>query len=170
MDGFDIMPLLDAVKDADVILSATGNKHVIDIQHIKAAKDGVILAQSGHFDVEINKKALEKATKSIRKIKPMVDEYIIEGKKLYLLGEGRLVNLAAADGHPSSVMDMSFAGQALAAEYIWANKKKLENKVYSLPAEIDQEIAALKIKAIGLKIDTLTKEQAKYLNSWEEGT
>lgn len=170
MDGFDVMSLEEAVVDADVILSATGNKHVIDIHHMKKAKNGVIIAQSGHFDVEINKKALEKAAKSVRKVKPMVDEYIVEGKKLYLLGEGRLVNLAAADGHPSSVMDMSFAGQSLAAEYIWKNKNKLENKVYSLPQEIDQEIAALKLKAIGVKIDTLSKEQIKYLNSWEEGT
>ncbi len=170
MDGFDVMPLEDAIADADVVLSATGNKHVIDLAHIKKAKDGIIVAQSGHFDVEINKKALEKAAKSIKKIKPMVDEYSIDGKKFYLLGEGRLVNLAAADGHPSSVMDMSFAGQSLAAEYIWQNKGKLENKVYSLPQEIDQEIAALKLKAIGIKIDSLTKEQVKYLNSWEEGT
>ncbi len=170
MDGFDVMPLEDAIAEADVVLSATGNKHVIDIQHIKKAKDGIIVAQSGHFDVEINKKALEKAAKSIKKIKPMVDEYVIDGKKFYLLGEGRLVNLAAADGHPSSVMDMSFAGQSLAAEYIWENKGKLENKVYSLPKEIDQEIASLKLKAIGIKIDSLTKEQVKYLNSWEEGT
>lgn len=170
MDGFDVMPLEQAVQEADVILSATGNKHVIDIHHLKKAKDGVILAQSGHFDVEINKAALEKASKSVKRLKPMVDEYTVDGKKIYLLGEGRLVNLAAADGHPSSVMDMSFAGQALAAEFIWKNKNKLENKVYSLPTEIDQEIAALKLKAIGIKIDTLTKEQVKYLNSWEEGT
>ncbi|MCX7996500.1 MAG: adenosylhomocysteinase [Patescibacteria group bacterium] len=170
MDGYDVMPLKDAVKDADVILSATGNKHVIDIHHIMAAKDGAIIAQSGHFDVEINKKAMEKVAKTIRKIKPMVDEYIIEGKKIYLLGEGRLVNLAAADGHPSSVMDMSFAGQALAAEYIWKHKGKLENKVYSLPPEIDSEIAAMKLASRGIEIDKLSQEQIKYLNSWEEGT
>ena len=176
MDGYEVMPLLTAVTDADVLLSATGNKHVIDIHHLKAAKDGVIVAQSGHFDVEINKKALEKVAKSVRNLKPMVNEYVIPAasgkgsKKIYLLGEGRLVNLAAADGHPSSVMDMSFAGQALAAEYIWKNKKNLKNQVYSLPQEIDQEIAALKLKSEGVQIDTLTKEQVKYLNSWEEGT
>lgn len=176
MDGYEVMPLLQAVTDADVILSATGNKHVIDIQHLKAAKDGVIVAQSGHFDVEINKKALEKAAKSVRSLKPMVDEYTIPAtsgsgsKKVYLLGEGRLVNLAAADGHPSSVMDMSFAGQALAAEFIWKQKDSLKNQVYSLPSEIDQEIAALKLKSDGVEIDLLTKEQVKYLNSWEEGT
>lgn len=170
MDGFDVMKLDDAISVADVVVSVTGNKHVIDMAHLKAAKDGLILAQAGHFDVEINKKALAKLSKPPRQVKPMVEEYIIGSKKLYLLGEGRLVNLAAADGHPSSVMDMSFAGQSLAAEYIWKNKKKLENKVYSLPAEIDAEIAMLKLKAEGISIDTLTKEQDKYLNSWEEGT
>lgn len=170
MDGFEVKPMLEAVQAADVILSATGNKHVIDLPHLKAAKDGAIVAQSGHFDVEINKKALEKSATKVRRIKPMVDEYTLDGKKIYLLGEGRLVNLAAADGHPSSVMDMSFAGQALAAEYIWQNKNKLQAKVYSLPSEIDREIAALKLKTTGIKIDTLSKEQVKYLNSWEEGT
>jgi adenosylhomocysteinase len=170
MDGFDVMKLEDAIEVADVAVSVTGNKHVIDMPHLKKAKDGLILAQAGHFDVEINKKALAKLSPKVRQIKPMVEEYTIGSKKLYLLGEGRLVNLAAADGHPSSVMDMSFAGQSLAAEYIWKNKKKLENKVYSLPPEIDAEIAMLKLKAEGVYIDTLTKEQNKYLNSWEEGT
>lgn len=170
MDGFDVMKLEDAIQIADVAVSVTGNKHVIDMAHLKKAKDGLILAQAGHFDVEINKKALAKLSPKVRQVKPMVEEYTIGSKKLYLLGEGRLVNLAAADGHPSSVMDMSFAGQSLAAEYIWKNKKKLENKVYSLPAEIDAEIAMLKLKAEGVFIDTLTKEQDKYLNSWEEGT
>jgi adenosylhomocysteinase len=170
MDGFDVMKLEDAIQIADVAVSVTGNKHVIDMAHLKKAKDGLILAQAGHFDVEINKKALSKLSPKVRQVKPMVEEYTIGTKKLYLLGEGRLVNLAAADGHPSSVMDMSFAGQSLAAEYIWKNKKKLENKVYSLPAEIDAEIAMLKLKAEGVYIDTLTKEQDKYLNSWEEGT
>lgn len=170
MDGFDVMKLEEAIQIADVVVSVTGNKHVIDMAHLKKAKDGLILAQAGHFDVEINKKALAKLSPKVRQVKPMVEEYIIGSKKLYLLGEGRLVNLAAADGHPSSVMDMSFAGQSLAAEYIWKNKKKLENKVYSLPSEIDAEIAMLKLKAEGVYIDTLTKEQDKYLNSWEEGT
>lgn len=170
MDGFDVMKLEDAIQVADVAVSVTGNKHVIDMAHLKIAKDGLILAQAGHFDVEINKKALAKLSPKVRQVKPMVEEYTIGTKKLYLLGEGRLVNLAAADGHPSSVMDMSFAGQSLAAEYIWKNKKKLENKVYSLPSEIDAEIAMLKLKAEGVFIDTLTKDQDKYLNSWEEGT
>lgn len=170
MDGFDVMPLIEAVETADVILSATGNKHVIDLKHLKAAKDGVIVAQAGHFDVEINKAGLQKAAEKTRTVKPMVDEYLVEGKNIYLLGEGRLVNLAAADGHPSSVMDMSFAGQALAAEYIWERRGKLENKVYSLPPEIDAEIATIKLRSMGIEIDALTKEQAAYLSSWEEGT
>lgn len=170
MDGFDVMKLENAVKVADVIVSVTGNKHVIDTRHIKLAKDGVILAQAGHFDVEINKTALKKLATTVRTIKTSVEEYVVSGKKIYLLAEGRLVNLAAADGHPSSVMDMSFAGQALAAEYIWKNKKTLDKKVYSLPSVIDAEIASIKLTSVGITIDTLSKEQQLYLNSWEEGT
>ncbi len=170
MDGYEIAPLASAIMRADFVLSVTGGKHIVDEQHLKKAKDGVVLAQSGHFDIEINKKALKKLSKSVRKVRPMVDEYDFGSKKIYLLGEGRLVNLAAADGHPASVMDMSFAGQALAAEYIWSQQGKLENKVYSLPSEIDREIASLKLASRGIKIDSLTKEQAAYFNSWEEGT
>ena len=170
MDGYQVMALTEAIKNADFVVSATGNKHVIDEKHLKLAKDGVVLAQSGHFDVEINKDALKKLAKKITRARPMVDEYSIGSKNIYLLGEGRLVNLAAADGHPASVMDTSFAGQALAAEYIWKNRSKLEHKVYALPAKIDTEIARLKLKSRGIKFDTLTKEQVIYLNSWNEGT
>lgn len=170
MDGYQVMALTEAIKNADFAVSATGNKHVIDEKHLKLAKDGVVLAQSGHFDVEINKDALKKLAKKITRVRPMVDEYSIGSKNIYLLGEGRLVNLAAADGHPASVMDTSFAGQALAAEYIWKNRSKLEHKVYALPAKIDTEIARLKLKSRGIKFDTLTKEQVIYLNSWHEGT
>ncbi|HEX7542633.1 MAG TPA: adenosylhomocysteinase [Patescibacteria group bacterium] len=170
MDGFLVMTLKEAIKQADVVLSTTGDKHVIDEEHLKVAKPGVILANAGHFDVEINKDALKKLAKKIRQVRPMVTEYDFGNKKIYLLADGRLVNLAAAEGHPASVMDMSFAGQAMGAEFIWKNKGKLKNKVYSLPQEVDNEIARLKLNSEGVKIDRLTKEQKKYLNSWEEGT
>mgnify|MGYP001592270094 FL=1 len=170
MDGFLVMTLRDAIKQADVVLSTTGDKHVIDEEHLKVAKPGVILANAGHFDVEINKEALKKLAKKIRQVRPMVTEYDFGNKKIYLLAEGRLVNLAAAEGHPASVMDMSFAGQAMGAEYIWKNKGKLKNKVYSLPQKVDNEIARLKLNSEGVSIDKLTKEQKKYLNSWQEGT
>lgn len=170
MDGYLVMPLEEAVINADFVVSVTGGKHIIDEKHLKKAKDGVILAQAGHFDIEINKEALKKLSKSVTQVRPMVEEFDFGKKKVYLIGEGRLVNLAAADGHPASVMDMSFAGQALAAEFIWKNAKALEHKVYSLPSEIDAEIAALKLESRGIHIDRLTKEQKKYLNSWEEGT
>lgn len=183
MDGFLVMTLLEAIKQADIVLSTTGDKHVVDEKHLKAAKPGVILANAGHFDVEINKEALKKLAKKIRQVRPMVTEYEIEvesqksvkskvenTKKIYLLADGRLVNLAAAEGHPASVMDMSFAGQAMGAEFIWKNKGKLKNKVYSLPKKLDDQIAYLKLNSEGVRIDKLTKEQKKYLNSWEEGT
>lgn len=181
MDGYQVMPLMKAIVQADIVLSVTGNKHVIDKAHLQIAKDGVILAQAGHFDVEINKGALKKMAKKIRKVRPFVDEYEIplsvrsyglggRTKKIYLLAEGRLVNLAAAEGHPASVMDMSFAGQALAAKFMWENRGKLENRVHSLPQKLDQEIATLKLKSEGIAIDKLTKEQKDYLDSWKEGT
>ncbi|MDO9027388.1 MAG: adenosylhomocysteinase [Candidatus Roizmanbacteria bacterium] len=170
MDGFLVMSLLEAIKQADIVLSTTGNKYVVDIDHLRVAKSGVILANAGHFDVEINKEALKKLAKKIRQVRPMVTEYDFGTKKVYLLTEGRLVNLAAAEGHPASVMDMSFAGQAIGAEYLWKNKGKLKNQVYTLPQELDKEIARLKLNSEGVRIDKLTKEQKKYLNSWEEGT
>ncbi len=170
MDGYRVMKLQDAMKIADIVLTVTGNKHVIDSQHLKVAKDGVILAQSGHFDIEINKDALKTLSKKSRKVRPFVDEYMIGTKRVYLLAEGRLVNLSAAEGHPASVMDMSFAGQAMASEFMWENKGKLEAKVYQLPEALDREIAALKLKSEGTEIDTLTAVQKKYLSSWTEGT
>jgi adenosylhomocysteinase len=170
MDGFLVMTLLDAIKQADIVLSTTGDKYVVDEEHLKVAKPGIILANAGHFDVEINKDALKKLAKKIRQVRPMVTEYDFGTKKIYLLAEGRLVNLAAAEGHPASVMDMSFAGQAIGAEYLWKNKGKLKNQVYLLPQELDNEIARLKLNSEGVKIDRLTKEQKKYLNSWQEGT
>ncbi len=187
MDGFLVMTLKEAIKQADVVLSTTGDKHVIDEVHLKVAKSGVILANAGHFDVEINKEALKKLAKKVTRVRPMVEEYVINikdqprlnrgqksniknEKTIYLLAEGRLVNLAAAEGHPASVMDMSFAGQAMGAEFVWKNKGKLKNKVYSLPQELDAEIARLKLNSEGVKIDKLTGEQKRYLNSWQEGT
>jgi len=170
MDGYQVMPLLQAIKQADIVLSTTGDKHVVDERHLKVAKNGVILANAGHFDVEINKEALNKLSIKVTKVRPMVEEFDLGNKKIYLLAEGRLVNLAAAEGHPASVMDMSFAGQALGAEFLWKNKGKLKNKVYSLPEKLDKQIASLKLKTEGVKIDYLTKEQKKYLRSWKEGT
>ncbi len=170
MDGYSVMPLMEAIKHAHIVLSVTGNKHIIDEKHIRVAKDGIILAQAGHFDVEINKPALKKLAKKITNIRPMVDEYDLGNKKIYVLADARLVNLAAADGHPASVMDMSFAGQALAAEYMWKNKGVLSPKVYTLPEKLDRNIARLKLKSEGVQIDILTSEQKKYLTSWEEGT
>ena len=170
MDGFMVMPLMEAIRQADVVLSTTGNKHVIDEKHLKVAKDGVILAQSGHFDVEINKEVLKKLSKTVKQVRPFVQRYELGKKSIHLLAEGRLVNLAAADGHPASVMDMSFAGQALAAQYIWENKGTLSAQVYTLPTSIDEEIARLKLESEGVEIDSLTKEQKKYLSSWQEGT
>lgn len=170
MDGYEVMPIKQAIQKADILVSVTGDKHVIDENHFKVAKDGIILANSGHFDVEINKDALKKLAKKIQQVRPMVTEYNLGNKKIYLLANGRLVNLSAADGHPASVMDMSFSGQALGAEYMWSRRGKLENKVYSLPRELDENIAMLKLHTEGVSIDTLTKEQKKYLQSWKEGT
>ncbi len=170
MDGYRVMPIKEAIKIADVVLSTTGNKYVIDAEHLKVAKDGVILAQSGHFDVEINKDALKKMSAKVRKVRPFVEEFSVGKRKIYLLAEGRLVNLAAAEGHPASVMDMSFAGQALASEYMWSNRGKLEAKVYQLPEELDRNIAKLKLESEGIQIDKLSAVQKKYLSSWQEGT
>ncbi|MDO8686864.1 MAG: adenosylhomocysteinase, partial [Candidatus Berkelbacteria bacterium] len=171
MDGFRVMKISKACKIADIIITATGDKHVVSSKIIENAKDGVIIANTGHFNIEIDVEHLEKIKKSKRKIREQLDEYILKnGKKIYLLAEGRLVNLAAAEGHPAEVMDMSFANQALAAEWLIKNKEKLKNKVYVLPKKIDRLIAFLKLKAIGIDIDRLTKEQRKYLSSWQEGT
>jgi len=171
MDGFCVMPISEAAKIGDIFVTATGCKNVIRKEHFEKMKSGSILANAGHFDVEINKKDLEDLAKSKRVIRENVEEYVLRnGKKLYLLSEGRLVNLAAAEGHPSEVMDMSFANQALVAEYLVKNKGKLEAKVYKVPEEIDKNIAKLKLETMGIKIDRLTKEQEKYLSEWKEGT
>ena len=171
MDGFRVMPLAEASKIGDFFCTVTGDIHVIDKKHFLAMKNGAIVSNSGHFNVELNLKALETVTKSKRTIREFVVEHTLKsGKKVYVLAEGRLINLAAAEGHPSSVMDMSFANQALAAEHLLKKGKRLENKVYPVPAAIDEMIAKLKLKSMGVKIDTLTKEQKEYLSSWEAGT
>ena len=172
MDGFRVMPMVEAAPIGDIFVSATGNIHVFDRHHFEAMKDGALLANSGHFDVEVNKEALlDMAVSEPKRVRPFVDQYTMkDGRKLNLLGEGRLINLAAAEGHPASVMDMSFAGQALSAKYLADNKGQLENKVYTVPEEIDQRIASIKLQAMGVNIDTLTERQTKYLNSWQEGT
>ncbi|MGA7676998.1 MAG: adenosylhomocysteinase [Dehalococcoidia bacterium] len=171
MDGYQVMPLLEAARIGDIFITATGDVSVIDKAHFSQMKDGAILANSGHFNVEINIPALGKLAKSKRQMRPFVEEYTLaDGRRLFLLGEGRLINLAAAEGHPASVMDMSFANQALCLEYLVKNKGKLQPKVYPVPEEIDNEIGRLKLKAMNINIDSLTKEQKKYLESWEEGT
>jgi adenosylhomocysteinase len=171
MDGFSVMPMLDAARIGDIFITVTGDKHVIDAEDFAVMKSGAILANSGHFNVEIDIPALEAASISKRTLKPFVKEFILSGgRKIYLLGEGRLINLAAAEGHPASVMDMSFANQALGLEYLVKNRGKLDAGVYPVPADIDNNVAALKLKSLGVTIDTLTEEQQKYLSSWQEGT
>ena len=171
MDGFRVMPMQKAVQEADLVITLTGDIHVLRKEHFQAMKDGAIIANSGHFNVEIDIPVLEKLSVDKRIARPYVDVYTLEdGRKLYLVGEGRLVNLAAAEGHPASVMDMSFANQALSLEYIAKNQDQLENRVYDVPESIDETVAQLKLQAFGVEIDTLTAEQEKYLNSWEMGT
>lgn len=171
MDGYQVMPIRDAAKIGDVFVTVTGDINVIRTEHMLLMKDGAIMANSGHFDAELDLKGLKKITKARRIIRDFVEEYTLKnGKNIYLLGEGRLVNLAAAEGHPASVMDMSFANQALSSEYVAKNYKKLKKQVYSVPEDIDRMIAKLKLKALGIKIDTLTAEQKKYLSSWNMGT
>ncbi|HDS74444.1 MAG TPA: adenosylhomocysteinase [Firmicutes bacterium] len=170
MDGFEVMPMVDAVKVGEVYITVTGNKHVISAEHIRAMKDGAILANSGHFDNEIDVNWLEKNNSGKRNIRPFFDEYTIGDKVVFLCGEGRLVNLAAAEGHPSTVMAMSFCNQALAVEYGVKNRDNLKPGVLNLPANIDSDIAALQLEAMEIRIDTLTDEQIKYLSSWNEGT
>ena len=171
MDGFRVMPMQKAVQEANLIVTLTGDIHVLRQEHFEAMKDGAIIANSGHFNVEIDIPALEELSVDTGNARPYVDVYTLaDGKKLYLVGEGRLVNLAAAEGHPASVMDMSFANQALSLEYIAKNGDQLENRVYDVPESIDETVAQLKLEAFGIEIDTLTAEQEKYLNSWEMGT
>lgn len=171
MDGHRVMELEQAVKVSDIVVTATGNKHTVDAKHIAAAKDGLMIANSGHFNVEINIDALQAGAKSVSTVRESVEEYAMkDGRSLYLLGEGRLINLAAAEGHPASVMDLSFANQALACEYIYNNGPDMKSGVYRLPVEIDREIARLKLVESGVNFDTLTAEQQEYLESWEIGT
>lgn len=172
MEGYRVMPMMEAAPIGDIFVSATGDIHVFDRHHFEIMKDGALLANSGHFDVEINKPALrEMSIDDPKRVRPFVDQFTLkDGRRLNLLGEGRLINLAAAEGHPAAVMDMSFAGQAMAAKYLVDNKGKLENKVYTIPEAVDEEIARIKLESMGIKIDTLTEEQVAYLNSWEEGT
>ncbi len=170
MDGFRVMPMEEAAKIGDIFITATGNINVIREEHFKVMKDGAILANAGHFNVEISIPDLEKLSKKVRQIRDYVTEYDLGDKKLYLIAEGRLVNLVVGDGHPIEVMDMSFSDQALAIKYIAENHEKLERKVYRLPEELDRKVARLKLETMGIKIDRLTEEQIKYLSDWRHGT
>jgi adenosylhomocysteinase len=170
MDGFRVMPMTEAAKVGDIFITVTGNKHVIRREHFAAMKDGAIVCNSGHFDIEIDLVALGELSREKRSVRPFTQEYVMEGKSIIVLGEGRLINLAAAEGHPASVMDMSFANQALAVEYLVKNKGKLSPAIYNIPDEIDREIARLKLEAMGIHIDALTAEQVHYMGSWDEGT
>src|SRR3989344_6828668 len=169
LDGYRVLPIRQAAAEGDIFITVTGNKNVIDTQHMQLMKDGSVLANSGHFDAEINMEGLKKVAKS-RRVRPFLDEYLVNGKKIFVCGEGRLVNLAAAEGHPSEVMSTSFCGQALACEYAVKNKGKMAAKVIQLPEEIDNHISKLQLEAMGIGIDILTAEQKKYLESWQEGT
>lgn len=168
MEGYRVMPIAQAAKEGDIFLTITGDKHVVDVQHILEMKDGAFLANAGHFDWEINVGDLKAYTTEINEIRPNLEEYKLKNRKsVYVFAQGRLVNLVCAEGHPASVMDMSFANQALGIEFLVKNKGKLENKLYTLPHEVDVKIAELKLKSMGIEIDTLTKEQEQYLNSWK---
>jgi adenosylhomocysteinase len=171
MDGFEVMSMTEAAEIGDLFCTATGDKAVITREHMVRMKDGAILANTGHFNVEIEIPALRQLATEVRESREFVEEFVLEdGKRLYLLGDGRLINLAAAEGHPALVMDMSFANQALSAEYAVDHAAELERKVYPVPEEIDREIARLKLETMGITIDQLTEEQAQYLASWNEGT
>ncbi len=171
MDGFRVMPMIEAAPIGDIFCTLTGDINVIDKPHFEAMKDGAIVANSGHFNVEINIPALKNMASEVHKPREFIDSYVLsDGRSINLLGEGRLINLAAAEGHPASVMDLSFANQALSLEYIIQHGEELENQVYTIPEDIDREIARLKLESMNIKIDTLTNEQEKYLASWEEGT
>jgi adenosylhomocysteinase len=171
MDGFRVMPITEAAPLGDVFITVTGNRHVIDKAHFEAMPDGAIVCNSGHFDLELNLEALEKLAVSKQTIRPFAEQFTLkDGRRIIVLGEGRLINLAAAEGHPASVMDMSFANQALAAEHLVKNQATLTAGVYVLPEEVDTEIASLKLKAMEIGIDTLTAEMQEYLNSWTVGT
>jgi adenosylhomocysteinase len=171
MDGFRVMPMAEAAKEGDVFITVTGNKSVIRSEHFEVMKNGAVVCNSGHFNVEVDIPALEKLSSGKREVRPLVEEYALKGgRKVYLIGEGRLVNLATAEGHPAAVMDMSFANQALSAEYLLQNHKNLKPQVYVVPEHLDREIARLKLESMGHKLDVLTPEQERYLASWQEGT
>ena len=171
MDGFEVLPVADAAKEGDVFITATGNIHVLRREHFEHMKDGAIIANTGHFNVEIDIPGLDELADGVREVRPFVQEYALRnGRKVYLLAEGRLLNLSAAEGHPAAVMDMSFANQALSAEHMAKNHASLDNTVYTVPEDIDAEIARLKLYTMGVEIDTLTEEQEKYLASWDQGT
>jgi adenosylhomocysteinase len=171
MDGYRVMPMAEAAKIGQLFVTVTGNKGIIRKEHFELMPDGAVVANSGHFNVEIDIPALEAISESYRIVREFVGEYrLSDGRKIYLLGDGRLINLASAEGHPASVMDMSFANQALSVEYLVKNHKQLQTRVYAVPSEIDHEVARLKLRAMGNNIDTLTAEQSKYLSSWDEGT
>jgi adenosylhomocysteinase len=172
MDGFRVMPMNEASAIGDIFITVTGNRHVIDGAHFERMKDGAVVCNSGHFDLELNLVALREMSKPAVNLRPFVEEYTVEGtgRRVIVLGEGRLINLAAAEGHPASVMDMSFANQALSAEYLVKRRSELKPGVHTLPEEVDTEIAGLKLKALGISIDSLTPEQVEYLSSWETGT
>jgi adenosylhomocysteinase len=170
MDGYRVMPMAEAAKVGQLFVTVTGNKSILRKEHFLAMPSGAILANSGHFNVEIDIPALEALSGSRRKVREFVEEFDLGGKKIYLLGEGRLINLASAEGHPASVMDMSFANQALSVEYLVKSHAQLKNQVYPVPADIDQQVARLKLKSMHYEADTLTAEQTSYLNSWAEGT
>ncbi|MCT7970786.1 adenosylhomocysteinase [Laspinema olomoucense] len=171
MDGFRVMPMEQAAAEGDLFITVTGNKHVIRGEHFAQMKDGAIVCNSGHFDIEIDLKALGAEASEVRTVRPFTQQYHLKsGKSVIVLGEGRLINLAAAEGHPSAVMDMSFANQAMACEYLVKNKGKLQPGLHSIPREVDQEIARLKLEAMGINMDTLTSDQVEYMNSWTSGT
>ena len=171
MDGFRVMPMSEAAKEGDIFVTVTGNKHVIRGEHFEVMKDGAIVSNSGHFDIEIDLKALRSKATDLKEVRNFTEQYTLpSGKSIIVIGEGRLVNLAAAEGHPSAVMDMSFANQALAVEYLVKNKGKLEPGLHSIPKDVDQEIARLKLQAMGIAIDSLTADQIEYINSWTAGT
>ena len=171
MDGFEVLPAAEAAKIGDIFVTVTGNINVLRLEHFKAMKEGAIVANSGHFDVELDLESLRKAARSIRTVRPFVEEMTLDGgKRIFILGEGRLINLASAEGHPASVMDMSFANQALGIEYLLTHSKELKPTVYPIPTSLDEDIARLKLEALGVRIDVLTAEQTAYLASWQQGT
>jgi adenosylhomocysteinase len=171
MDGYQVMPISEAARVGDIFCTVSGDVKVIGRDHFRQMKEGAIVANSGHFNVELDLEGLEEITLSKRQVREHVEEHVLEGgRRIYVLGEGRLINLASAEGHPSSVMDMSFANQALVAEYLASHGHTLEKKVYGVPVEIDRAVAKMKLEAMGVRIDELTEEQQRYLASWEKGT